>query len=64
MLVADRGKPEGDIAGLKFTWLKGEAIDHSTPYRGLAVIDAKAVPALAATVAVYRPASPRMTPPH
>ena len=64
MLVADRGKPEGDIAGLKFIWLKCEAIDHSTPYRGLAVIDAKAVPALAATVAVYRPASPRMTPPH
>lgn len=63
MLVADRERPEGAIAGIVFTWLKCEGIDHSTPYRGLAVVDAGKVPALDATVAVYRPASPRMTPP-
>ena len=63
MLVADRERAEGAIAGVTFTWLKCEGIDHSTPYRGLAVIDAKAVPKLDATVAVYRPASPCMTPP-
>ena len=63
MLVADRERPEEAIAGVEFIWLKCEAIDHSTPYRGIAMVDAKAVPALDATVAVYRPASPRMTPP-
>jgi hypothetical protein len=63
MLVADREHAEGVIAGIGFTWLKCEGIDRSTPYRGLAVIDAHALPALNATVAVYRPASPRMTPP-
>jgi hypothetical protein len=63
MLVADRERAEGAIAGVAFTWLKCEAIDHSTPYRGLAIVDASALPALDVTVAVYRPASPRMTPP-
>lgn len=63
MLVADRAQPEGAIAGIAFTWLKCEGIDRSTPYRGLAVVDLTKVPALDATVAVYRPASPRMLPP-
>ena len=62
MLVADREKPEGAIAGIAFTWLKCEGIDRSTPYRGIAVVGADKVPALDASVAVYRPASPRMTP--
>ena len=63
MLVADRERAEGSIAGIAFTWLECAGIDRSTPYRGLAVIAASALPALDATVAVYRPASPRMTPP-
>jgi hypothetical protein len=63
MLVADREKPEGAIAGIAFTWLKCEGIDRSTPYRGIAVVDAGKIPVLDDTVAVYRPASPRMTPP-
>lgn len=63
MLVADRERAEGKIAGVDFTWLKCEGIDHSTPYRGLAVVAADELPAFDATVAVYRPASPRMTPP-
>ena len=62
MLVADRERAEGDIAGIAFTWLKCEGIDRSTPFRGIAVVDSKAVPKLDATVAVYRPATPRMTP--
>ncbi len=62
MLVADRQSVEGSIAGITFTWLKCEGIDHSTPYRGLAVIGVPALPAPDDTVAVYRPASPRMTP--
>lgn len=63
MLVADRAHAAGSIAGVAFTWLKCEGIDHSTPYRGLAVVDVKKLPALDDSVAVYRPASPRMTPP-
>lgn len=63
MLVADRERAEGNIAGVDFTWLKCEGIDRSTPYRGIAVVDFKDLQKLDATVAVYRPASPRMTPP-
>jgi hypothetical protein len=63
MLVADRERPEGALGGIEFIWLKCEGIDRSTPYRGLAVVDTDKVPAFDATIAVYRPASPRMTPP-
>ncbi|HEV2008353.1 MAG TPA: hypothetical protein VGQ88_06475 [Burkholderiales bacterium] len=59
LLVADRARAEGAISGIEFTWLKSVALDRSTPYRGLAV--AKSMPAFDATVAVYRPATPRMT---
>ena len=61
MLVADRESAAGSIAGIEFTWLKCVGIDYSTPYRGLAVVAATALPELPATVAVYRPASPRMS---
>lgn len=60
LLVADRERAEGEISGIEFTWLKSVAIDRSTPYRGLAV--AQRLPVFDATVAVYRPATPRMTP--
>ncbi len=62
MLVADRDHAEGAIAGIPFTWLKCAAIDHSTPYRGIAVARATALPKFDANIAIYRPASPRMTP--
>ncbi len=62
MLVADRERAEDSIAGIGFTWLQCAGIDRSTPYRGLAVVAASALPALDASVGVYRPASPRMTP--
>ena len=63
LLVADRERAEGPISGIQFTWLECVGIDRSTPYRGLAVVAATAVPELPASVAVYRPASSRMTPP-
>ena len=61
MLVADRERAEGSIAGIEFTWLECVGIDRSTPYRGLAVVAATPSLELPATVAVYRAASPRMT---
>ena len=62
MLVADRARAGGAIAGIEFTWLKCVGLDRSTPYRGIAVIAAAELPALDATVAVYRPVSPRVMP--
>ena len=63
MLIADRERAEDAIAGIGFTWLECVGIDRSTPYRGLAVVAATSLPELPASVAVYRPASPRMTAP-
>jgi hypothetical protein len=60
LLVADRERAEAAIAGIEFTWLKSVAIDRSTPYRGIAV--SQRPPALDPTVAVYRPATPRVMP--
>jgi hypothetical protein len=62
MLVADRERAGGAVAGIEFTWLECVGIDRSTPYRGIAVIAAAGLPVLDATVAVYRPVSPRMMP--
>ena len=56
LLVADRDAPD---AVLYFTWLKVAGIDRSTPYRGMAVVNKDAVPALPADVAIYVPASQR-----
>jgi len=61
LLVADRAQPQGTIAGIEFIWLKSVGLDRSTPYRGIAVVAAAQLPSLDATVAVYRPATPRMT---
>jgi hypothetical protein len=60
LLVADRAQPEGASGGIEFIWLNSVGLDRSTPYRGLAVIAAAQLPALGATVAVYRPVTPRM----
>jgi hypothetical protein len=56
LLVADRDMPD---ATLSFTWLKVAGIDRSTPYRGIAVANKNAVPALPNDVAIYTPASQR-----
>jgi len=60
MHVADRQQPERPIEGVTFAWLECVGIDHSTPYRGLAVV-ASPPQGLPDTVAIYRPASPRVT---
>ena len=59
LLVADRAVPEITLAAGLFTWLWVAGIDRSTPYRGIAVVDANAVPALPEDIAVYAPASQR-----
>jgi hypothetical protein len=56
LLAADRDVPD---AALQFTWLKVAGIDRSTPYRGIAVVNKNAVPALPYDVAIYTPASQR-----
>jgi hypothetical protein len=59
LLVADRKAPDAALAALPFIWLKVAGIDRSTPYRGIAVVNQTALPALPADVAVYAPASQR-----
>ncbi len=59
LLVADRDAPDAALAALPFSWLSVAGIDRSTPCRGLAVVDKRAVQALPEDVAVYTPASQR-----
>jgi hypothetical protein len=62
VLLADRAAPDGDIAGIAFTWLKCVGRDFSTPYRGIAIIAADKLVPLGASVAVYRPVTIRYGP--
>lgn len=59
LLVADRDEPEAGFAALDWTWLRCVAIDRSTPYRGLAVVDETLAGSLDAAqgIAVYRPST-------
>jgi hypothetical protein len=59
LLLADRSTSQGEIGGLRFTWLRCVARDFSTPYRGIAVVAADLLPALDTTIAVYRPVTTR-----
>ena len=61
LLVADRGQPADIVAGVEFIWLQSVGLDRSTPYRGLAVVDAARLLPLDAAIAVYRPVTPRFT---
>lgn len=58
LLVWDCARP-CELPGVAFTWLNAVAIDHSTPYRGIAVVDARDPAALAldTRVARYVPAT-------
>jgi hypothetical protein len=60
LLLADRRAPEARLAGLEWTWLECVGIDRSTPYRGLAVIEAAQTRVLdrAGDIAIYAPATP------
>ncbi len=55
LLVADREAPEN--GPVKFVWLRAVALDKSTPYRGIAVVDAATANRIASdeSVGVYRP---------
>ena len=57
LLVADKPQPEPRLAGIDWTWLECVAIDCSTPYRGIAVIDEAAAQNVDGSrgIAVYRP---------
>ena len=59
LLVADRDVPDARLAVFPFTWLQVAGIDRSTPYRGIAVVNALAAQALPEDVACYHPASRR-----
>ena len=59
LLVVDRDAPDAALAALSMTWLQVAGIDRSTPYRGIAVVNNNAVPALPPDVAIYTPASKR-----
>ena len=59
LLLADREYPAEIVAGVEFTWLKSAGLDRSTPYRGIAVVDAARLLPLNAAIAVYRPVTPR-----
>jgi hypothetical protein len=61
LLVADRPQPQGAIGGVVWIWLKSVGIDRSTPYRGIAAVDAAKMPVFAETVAVYRPVTSRLS---
>ena len=64
LLVADRDRPESDRAGIEWLWLRCAGIDHSTPYRGIAVVPPGVAERVRghAGIAVYEPASKRYTP--
>jgi hypothetical protein len=55
LLVADRSRPEPRLGGIDWTWLECVGIDRSTPFRGIAVMDAAAARDLHAGegIAVY-----------
>jgi hypothetical protein len=62
LLVADRDEPQPGLAGVDWTWLECVGIDRSTPYRGIAVVDALSAERVRqqGRVAVYAPASARV----
>jgi hypothetical protein len=61
LLVADRSQPEPRLAGIDWTWLECVGIDHSTPYRGIAVVHNATARSLDPThgIATYHPAGAR-----
>jgi hypothetical protein len=56
LIVADRDRP-ADVPGVALIWLKCAGIDHSTPYRGIAVVkgDGAGTATARGRFAVYRP---------
>ncbi len=65
LLVLDRPAPEPDPLGIPFSWLRSAGIDHSTPYRGLAVLERKRADRLPLDTVqglrTFRPVIPQVT---
>jgi hypothetical protein len=58
LIVADRAHEDAALSDLGLAWLRCVALDHSTPLRGIAVLDAAAAARIGErNVAVYRPAT-------
>jgi len=64
MLIADRDRPDAQLAGLNWTWLECVGIDRSTPYRGIAVLPEGLAQEAAGdhAIGIYRPATRRHVP--
>lgn len=46
LVVTDQVLPDFAVQGLEFLWLKAVGLDQTTPFRGIAVVSKKDVPAL------------------
>jgi len=61
LIVADRQREDAALADLGLTWLTCVGIDHSTPLRGIGVLDAAAAENVRPRdLAVYRPVTEAM----
>jgi hypothetical protein len=61
LIVADREREDAALADLGLAWLTCVGIDHSTPLRGIGVLDAAAAERLRSRdLAVYRPVTEPM----
>ena len=62
LLVTDREAPDDAAGEAPWTWLQCVAIDRSTPYRGIAVVDAAAADLAGSRgLAAYRPVTLAVT---
>jgi hypothetical protein len=60
LLVADRQRPEEGLGGFVWIWLECVGLDRSTPFRGIAVVEAGAGDTVVFPgVATYAPATAR-----
>lgn len=61
LLIADRAAPESGVNGIEFSWLKAVGLDHSTPYRGIAVATRTVADRLGtgSAAGIYRPVTAR-----
>lgn len=59
LLIADRMHPEPELAGIEWSWLECVGIDRTTPYRGLAVVEAPLATRVPENsgIAIYAPAT-------
>src|ERR1043166_5420987 len=64
LIVADRSYAQPQLHGIAVTWLEAAGLDQSTPFRGIAVVDAATARRLSADapdIAIYRPVTERLS---